>query len=71
MKKTRETGRKKQNKRGESALDRRKREANETRWKTEQNVKDRGQQSKNQGEGNREELSLRIFHHVFIFRATR
>jgi hypothetical protein len=34
-------------------------------------VKDRGQQSKNQGEGNREELSLRIFHHVFIFRATR
>jgi len=47
------------------------REANETRGKTEQNVKDRGQQSKNQGEGNREEFGLRIFHHVFIFRATR
>jgi hypothetical protein len=49
----------------------RKRDANETRGKTEQNVKDRGQQSKNQGEGNREELNLRIFHRVFIFRATR
>jgi hypothetical protein len=58
-------------KKNESALDRRKREANETRGKTEQNMKDRGQQSKNQGEGNREELGLRIFHHVFIFRATR
>jgi hypothetical protein len=58
-------------KKNESALDMRKRDLNETRGKTEQNVKDRGQQSKNQGEGNREELNLRIFHRVFIFRATR